>query len=73
MPKVRTKKYKGGDRITLEIPREADPKLLRLLNTPKYVAPFIINILTEVAHNTFPDLKSADMTNMGKVNIISKE
>jgi hypothetical protein len=72
MPKIRKRAYKGGDRVTIQIPDNPDPKLLKLLNTPKYVSPYIIDILTEVAHSKYPNLKSANMDNIDKVSFVKE-
>jgi hypothetical protein len=72
MPKIRRKSYKGGDRVTIQIPDNPDPKLLRLLNTPKYLSPYVIDILTEVAHSKYPDLKAANMDNVEKVTFVKE-
>ncbi|NBI07604.1 hypothetical protein [Senegalia massiliensis] len=63
MARIRTKPIRSGDKVTLLIPENADPKLLKMLNTPKYMSPYVIEILTQVAYERFPDINTLQNEN----------
>jgi hypothetical protein len=70
MPKRRNSPYRGGEKFTVKIPSNADPKLLRLLNSATYLSPFVVKLLTSIAQNKYPDLKSANKDNINKVTFV---
>lgn len=46
MARIRTKPYRQGDRITLALPKDVDPELLKWINQQKKLSPAILELLT---------------------------
>lgn len=72
MPKKRRRSYKGGDKITIQIPNNPEVSLLRLINTAEYVSPFLVEVLTEVAQKKYPNFRNANMDNLNEIKYLKE-